>query len=72
MIAGKGLYQDEEDLKYYWRDLYVEGYDEKEERFLAFWQDEENNKRLFKISRINLLFDAEDPVKFARRVAKAH
>jgi dynein heavy chain, axonemal len=72
VIAGKGLYQDEEDLRFYWRDLYVEGYDEKEEKFIAFWQDEEHNKKLFKISRINLLFEAEDPQKFARRVAKAH
>jgi hypothetical protein len=61
VIAGKGLYQDEDDLRFYWRDLYIEGYDEKEERFIAFWQDEEHNKKLFKISRINLLFEAEDP-----------
>jgi hypothetical protein len=48
------------------------GDDPKEERFIAYWQNEEHDPKLFKISRINILFEAEDPVKFAQRVAEAH
>ena len=71
-ITGKGLYMDEDQGVYLWRSLYITNFDPKKELFSAFWQDEESNKKIFEISRINTLFTAEDPKKFALRVAKAH
>lgn len=39
--------------------------------FQASWRDEDSTS-MFEISRINFVLDAENPIKFAKRVAMAH
>jgi len=51
-----------------WRDILIEGYDLKEEKFYGRWED---NNIPVHLSRIYILFDAEDPRKFAQRIQNA-
>jgi dynein heavy chain len=56
-----------------WVPLIISSYDETTEKFKANWRDpEEYGHEEFEISRINFCLDAEDPRKFAKRVANAH
>ena len=67
-VAGKGLWRDEEG-RGHWRKVLVYKYDEERELFEGVW---DGTPEKCELTRINLLFDAEDPRIFAQRVAKAH
>ena len=37
VIAGKGLYEDIDEERFRWRDLYIKGYEPEDELFIAYW-----------------------------------
>ena len=49
----------------------VVGYDGEQELFSVIW-DGDKTEELHHKSRLEILFDAEDPVVFAQRLAAAH
>lgn len=70
----------EPDLLGEWRRCRVHAYDSKTQRFDISWADiftsedeqpQDDGERI-KVSRLQLLFDAEDPICFADRLANAH
>ena len=68
-IPGKALWKDENGAGH-WRKVLIYKYDDEKDIYEGIWEDSTKNK--CEVSRINLLFDAEDPRIFAQRVAKAH
>jgi dynein heavy chain len=68
-IPGKGLWRDDEG-KGYWRPVLITSYDKERNIFVGFWDDD--SQEYTELTRINLLFNAEDPRIFAQRVAQAH
>ena len=68
-IGGTGLWKDAEGVGH-WRKCLVYKYDPKREVYEGVWDDGTTEKA--ELTRINLLFSAEDPRIFAQRVAKAH
>jgi dynein heavy chain len=68
-IQGKSLWRDENGAGH-WRKVLIYNYDDEKNIYEGIWEDSTKNK--CEVSRINLLFDAEDPRIFAQRVAKAH
>jgi dynein heavy chain len=64
-IPGKGLWRDDEG-KGYWRPVLINNYEHDRGIFTGFWDD---NNEYCELTRINLLFNAEDPRIFAQRVA---
>ena len=65
----KGLYK-QEGLGYIWRPIQIINYAKESDRFVGQWID--SNEGEIQVSRINFVLDAEDPRKFAKRVANAH
>jgi len=47
----------------------IHSYDEENQVFCGYW---DNSNEYVELTRINLLFNAEDPRIFAQRVAQAH
>lgn len=68
-IPGQGLWRDSEG-KGHWRRCLIYKYNDERNIFEGVWDDGTTEK--CELTRINLLFDAEDPRIFAQRVAKAH
>jgi dynein heavy chain len=68
-IPGVGLYVNEEGAGL-WRRVLINNFDKKGERFEGIWDDEK--KGLCELSKINLLFDAENPYLFLKKVSLAH
>lgn len=54
-----------------WRPAFVQGFDEEQQRFVVRW-DGDLHKRTELLSRLRVLLMAEDPVRFADRLAAAH
>jgi len=50
-----------------WQPVLIHSYDEEREVFTGYWDSEE--KQYVELTRINLLFDSEDPRIFAQRVS---
>jgi len=69
-LPAKALHKGLDDI-YVWRDFYVHGYDKETDKFVGRWATDGDNGREVKVPRLHLLFDAEDPRKFADRVANA-
>ena len=69
-LTGKGLFKNQDD-QYEWRPLTILDYDVSKEKFIAKWNDSLSDETHL-VSRINFCLDAEDPRKFAKRVANAH
>lgn len=67
-IPGQGLWWDEEN-KGHWRRVLIYRYDHERNIYEGVW---DGTTEKCELTRINLLFDAEDPRIFAQRVAKAH
>lgn len=67
-IPGKGLWRDEEG-RGIWRDALINNYDSDRRVFSGVW---DGTSEYCELTRINLLFNAEDPRIFAQRVAQAH
>jgi dynein heavy chain, axonemal len=68
-IPGKGLFRDEQG-RGYWRPVLISSYEKDRNVFTGNWDDEANE--YCELTRINLLFNAEDPRIFSQRVAQAH
>jgi len=66
-VTGKGLYRDENQLSG-WRPLVVEHYDAASKLFTCRYRF---NRQETQLERINICLDAEDPKKFAKRIAFA-
>jgi hypothetical protein len=62
-IPAQGLWKDRDGLCY-WRRLKVQKYLLNSERYEGYW---ENTKEKCRLHRIFILFDDEDPRKFAER-----
>ena len=67
-VPGKGLYWESEDTGQ-WRDVLIHSYDVERGVFTGVW---DGTTEYVELTRINLLFNAEDPRIFAQRVAQAH
>jgi hypothetical protein len=67
-IPGKGLYR-HKDGTAEWKDVLVHSYDAEREIYTGYWDRED---QYCELTRINLLFNSEDPRIFAQRVAQAH
>ena len=67
-IPGKGLCRDSEG-RGFWRPVLIHNYDKVTEKFSGYW---DNSQEYVELTRINLLFNAEDPRIFAQRVVQAH
>lgn len=65
-IPGKGLYIDDEG-RGEWRPVLINNYESERGIFTGQWDDEDGS--YCELTRINLLFNAEDPRIFAQRVA---
>ena len=68
-MPGKGFWKDAEG-KGHWRNCLIYKYDEERNIYEGVWDDGTTEK--CELTRINLLYNAEDPRIFAQRVAKAH
>jgi len=69
-IPGKGLFKND-DGSGEWRPVLIQNYDEEREVYTGYW-DSASATEYVELTRINLLFNAEDPRIFAQRVAQAH
>lgn len=67
-IPGQSLWRDENGVGH-WRRVLIYKYDAERDIYEGTW---DNTTKKCEVTRINLLFDAEDPRIFAQRVAKAH
>lgn len=67
-IPGKGLCKDDSGSGF-WRQVLISSYDKETEKFSGHW---DGTMEYVELTRINLLFDAEDPRIFAQRVVQAH
>jgi dynein heavy chain, axonemal len=67
-IPGVGLHKDITGVGT-WRRVLINKYDLKTEKFEGIWDDSEE---LCKLSKIYLLFDAENPYLFCKKVSLAH
>jgi dynein heavy chain len=67
-ISAKALWKDV-DGHCFWRDVKVQRYLLKSERYEGYWVSTKNK---FRLPRIYILFDDEDPRKFAMRFKKAY
>lgn len=67
-IPGKGLCKDDNGCGY-WRPVLIHTYEKEREKFTGYW---DGTQEYVELTRINLLFDAEDPRIFAQRVVQAH
>ena len=67
-VPGKGLCKDETGSGY-WRAVLIHTYEADREKFTGYW---DGTQEYVELTRINLLFDAEDPRIFAQRVVQAH
>jgi dynein heavy chain len=67
-VPGKGLFRDSQSLGE-WKDVLINGFDSDRSVFTGYW---DNTSEYVELTRINLLFNAEDPRIFAQRVAQAH
>ena len=65
-IQGKGLWYDDEG-RGFWRSVLIHSYESERNVYSGTWDDEQNG--YCELTRINLLFNAEDPRIFAQRVA---
>ena len=61
-IPGKGLWRDEEG-RGFWRSALITSYDKERNIFTGMWDDD--SSEYAELTRINLLFNAEDPRIFA-------
>ena len=61
-IPGKGLCQIEGENGFYWRPVLIHKYEKEQEKFTGYW---DGTQEYVELTRINLLFDAEDPRIFA-------
>jgi dynein heavy chain len=60
-IPGMGLWKDDNGSGY-WRAVLINNYDSLREVYTGYWDD---NSEYVELTRINLLFNAEDPRIFA-------
>lgn len=60
-IPGKGLWRDEEN-RGHWRPVLIHAYEAERGMFTGAWDD---SNEYCELTRINLLFNAEDPRIFA-------
>jgi dynein heavy chain len=67
-IPAKGLYR-YEDNSAEWKPILIDSYDEERSVYCGHW---DLSNEYVELTRINLLFDSEDPRIFAQRVAQAH
>jgi dynein heavy chain len=67
-IPAKGLYR-YEDNSAEWKPILIDSYDEENSRYCGHW---DLSNEYVELTRINLLFNSEDPRIFAQRVAQAH
>ena len=71
MIPGLGLQKDKnQEGVFHFRPILIHSYDSEKDLFSGQWDDQE--KSPVSISKVKLLFLAEDPYEFARRVAEVH
>jgi hypothetical protein len=66
-IPGKGLFKNSIDGSGIWRPVLIHSYDAEREIFIGQWDS--GLKEYCELTRINLLFNAEDPRIFSQRVA---
>lgn len=69
-IPGKGLRKNP-DGSGYWCPVVIQSYDSTREVYSGYWDTQEKGEYT-ELTRINLLFNSEDPRIFAKRVAQAH
>jgi len=67
-IPGIGLHRDQHGIGK-WSRVLVNSYDPKSDKFGGIWEE---NSEQFWLSKIYLLFDAENPYLFCKKVALAH
>lgn len=67
LAPAKGLFKDAAGF-FSWRSCLVESFDTKKNEFTIKWMHSNNSQAMH---RIYFCFDAEDPRKFAKRVANA-
>lgn len=67
-IPAQGLYKTDEGFSE-WRPVLIESWDEEREVYCGQW---DLTGEYVELTRINLLFNSEDPRIFAQRVAQAH
>jgi hypothetical protein len=67
-VPGKGLFRNK-DGSGEWKPVLIHSYDKEREVFTGYWDGLDQYTEL---TRINLLFNSEDPRIFAQRVAQAH
>ena len=67
-IGAKGYWKDRDGFCI-WRELRIQRYLFKSERYEGYW---ESTKEKVRLPRIYVLFDHEDPRKFAKRFQKAY
>ena len=57
----------------HWRPVLIHTYDDERQVYTGYWDAENEEEREYvELTRINLLFNSEDPRIFAQRVAQAH
>ena len=67
-ITGKGLYRNRDTGFNEWKNVLIDKYDKERGLFLGEW---ENTRERARLSRLCLMFDAEDPRVFAKRFQAA-
>ncbi|EGR27865.1 hypothetical protein IMG5_187090 [Ichthyophthirius multifiliis] len=68
IMTAKGLYFEYDIQNYSWKPLILQAWDEKKQRFIGKWRD---NDEQVELNRIQFCLDAEDPRKFAKRIVHA-
>ena len=69
-IQGVGLHRDKEGHGT-WKRVLINFYNEKTEKYEGVWDDESEEKEPCSLSKIYLLFDAENPFLFCKKVKLA-
>lgn len=69
-IQGVGLHRDKDGIGT-WRRVLINHYDKKTEKYEGIWDDNTEEKEACSLSKIYLLFDAENPFLFCKKVSLA-
>ena len=69
-IQGVGLHRDK-DGKGTWKRVLIDYYNPKTEKYEGVWDEEKDEKEHCSLSKIYLLFDAENPFLFCKKVKLA-
>ena len=68
-LTGRGTYEDKESKLIRFKSVIVEKYDRDSDKYIGYYKS--NKQETFRLHRLYICFDAEDPRKYVLRVANA-